>query len=298
MFRNLITWGSRTMLLAGIVLLTMASCSPTASTTMTYHVIGMPDSPRGATKPPGRQVVLKVSGAKSVLLTLRALKPAFEAATPGYRLDILSGPDTTTAVEATIKGVVDVAGMARPIKSDEAAQEMEYYQLGTAPIAVLAHAEVGVATLTGTQLTEIFAGTITNWAQVGGDDLPIVVFVLTEQALPTRSIREAVIGDRLFAKTATHIVTVQGDDMYSAVAGTKGSIGYGSWTVALLKKVGARPIALNGVVPEDRSYPVKTALGIGFLRYRQGDVQPLVDWLHSREAKVALQRLAVIGPDA
>ena len=61
-------------------------------------------------------VTLKVSGSGGIPAALEALKPAFEAATPGYRLETLTGTGTGGGVTGIIKGVLDMAAMAIKIR--------------------------------------------------------------------------------------------------------------------------------------------------------------------------------------
>jgi ABC-type Fe3+ transport system substrate-binding protein len=84
--------------------------------------------------------------------------------------------------------------------------------------------------------------------------------------------------------------------MQTAVAGTPGGVGFGSWPSALATGANVRPIALNGVAPGDSTYPIITPVGIGYLARRQADVQPLIDWLLSEQGQAALQEFDVIAP--
>src|SRR5512142_3226262 len=54
------------------------------------------------------------------------------------------------------------------------------YQVGTEDILIVTHLEVGIGPLTPDQVQQIFAGIITNWKDVGGNDLPIQVWTYAD----------------------------------------------------------------------------------------------------------------------
>ena len=62
-------------------------------------------------------VTLKASGSGTVTTVLEALKPAFEVATPGYKLEVLQGDSTGSGVTGILEGLLDVAAMARAPKT-------------------------------------------------------------------------------------------------------------------------------------------------------------------------------------
>lgn len=107
---------------------------------------------------PEVNVVLTVSGSGSATAVLSAIQPAFEADTPGYRLNVLSGSSTGGGVKGVIEGVLDVAAMARPPKAEETAQEIAYVEIGRAGQAVIIHPDISLTNLTSAQIIAIFTG--------------------------------------------------------------------------------------------------------------------------------------------
>jgi phosphate transport system substrate-binding protein len=241
----------------------------------------------------GPQVTLTLSGSGSATGVLSAVKPAFEADTPGYLLKILPGSGTGGGVKGIVEGVLDVAGMARPPKDKEAAQGVEYVSFGLAGQAVITHPDVGVTNLTADQVKAIFSGEITQWSEVGGPNLPIVLYVRDEGDSSTKALRSVIMGDTPFAETLAQVLTSQGD-MLAAVSGTPGSVGIATWPTALAAGAEVQPVNLDGIAPGNPVYPMVNPLGIGYLADRQADVQPLVDWLLSAEGQAALQEFDMI----
>jgi phosphate transport system substrate-binding protein len=83
--------------------------------------------------------------------------------------------------KALMNGTCDVADMSRFMKPDEFKAAIDR---GVTPIAqvvaldgiaIVVHPANPVAAITGAQIRDVYAGRITNWKQLGGPDLPIVV---------------------------------------------------------------------------------------------------------------------------
>lgn len=239
------------------------------------------------------QTTLTLSGSGTTTLILQAVKPAFESSVPGYVLDIRPGSGTGGGVTGLLEGVLDVAAMARPPKDEEAAQGVEYVEFGKSGVALYIHPNVGVTDLTATQVKAIYAGEITNWSQVGGSDQDIVLYARDEGDSSTKALRQVVFADTPFQE-ATQIFTSQ-SDMQAGVAGSPGSIGFGSWPAALATGVDVRAIVLDGVSPDAPAYPMTSPIGIGYLPANKTTVQPLIDWLLSPEGQAALGEFGVIG---
>jgi phosphate transport system substrate-binding protein len=247
------------------------------------------DDDEGDQPEPAKVTVLTVSGSGGTTAILEAVKPAFEADTPGYQLEILTGTSTGGGVKGVLDGTLDVAAMARAPKDDEA---IEYAEFGWTGQALFVHQGVGDINLTSEQASAIFFGKTANWSEVGGPDLAIVLYVRDDADSSTAALREAIFGDEPFPETA-QVMTSQGD-MINAVAGIEGAVGFGTWPAVVAKGANVKPVSVDGVNPADSSYPIVGALGIGFLADRQTDVQPLIEWLLSDAGKTALRKVDVI----
>jgi len=245
---------------------------------------------------PTSQTVLTISGSGSVTAVLEAIGATFATDTPGYTINVLPGSGTGGGVEGIVKEVLDVAAMARPPKDEEAAQNVDYFQIGLAGQAIITHPDNEVSDLSKEQMTDIFTGKITNWSDVGGPNLPIILFVRDEGDSSTKALREFALDDTPFPDNVADILTSQGD-MLNVVAGTPGSIGIATWPSALARESEVKPISIDGLEPGNPRYPMTSTLGIGYLTNRQGDVQPLIDWLGSEEGHTALEAYDVIIAD-
>lgn len=243
------------------------------------------------TNPP--LVILEASGSGTITIVLDTLTPAFEAATPGYRLEVLPGKSTGSGVTGILEELLDVAAMARPPKDEEIAQNIKYFELGLVGQALIIHPTVtGVVSLNQQQIIDVFSGKIVNWSEVGGPNMQIALYVRDEDDSSTKGLREAVLGETPFAETATTLFSQ--DEMVVSVEGTPGSIGIAGWPSILALQTNVKAVAIDGVGPDEAAYPILGSAGIGYLSKREGDIQPLINWLSSEEGKAALNALGFV----
>ncbi|MFN8371799.1 MAG: substrate-binding domain-containing protein [Anaerolineae bacterium] len=268
-----------------ILLMVMAAAACTAQPTPTVAPT--------ATTP---AVTLSVSGSGSVTPVLAAIADEFHAANPGIVLEVLPGSDTGDAVRGTVEGVLDFAAMSRAAKDEEVAQGIVYVPFGGSVTAIYTHADVGVSALTGEQLTGIFTGTITNWSEVGGEDLSIVVYIRDPEESNTVDIRETFIGDAAFAEVA-QLMNSQ-SDMQDAVAGVPGAIGYGTWATAVARAAQVVSLTVDGLGVDNAPETMQTVMGMGYMGNNVEAIQPLIDWLLSAEGQAALAAVGVVPLEA
>jgi phosphate transport system substrate-binding protein len=92
----------------------------------------------------------------------------------------VSGPGSGAGIAALINGTSDICQASREIKQKEIdtakAKGVEPYeiQVATDALTVIVHPSNPISELTIAQLSAIFTNQITNWAEVGGNDAPIV----------------------------------------------------------------------------------------------------------------------------
>lgn len=259
---------------------TVAGCSP---------AVQAPPTP---TAQPSRTVVT-ISGSGTVTSVLEAMQADFEAAQSEYTLQILPGSGTGGGITGVMDGTLDVAAMARAPKEEETAQGLEFTTLGRAGVSFVVHPEVTVTDLTPEQVRGIFFGEITNWEEVGGDDLPIVVYVRDEGDTATSVLRSNLFEDTEFPETTAAVLT-SARDMITSIEGTPGAIGFGTWPGIKAANSTVVPLTVNGFTPEEAEYPYITELGLGHVEARTAVVQPLTEWLATDGAQESLQELGLI----
>lgn len=243
---------------------------------------------------PVEQTTLTMSGSGSVLALLTAAEATFEADVAGYNLNLISGSGTSAAIKGALDGTLDLVAMARPPKEAETADGLQYTQFGSTGVAILVHPDVEAEDLTAEQVKAIFMGETTNWSDVDGQDLEIVVYVRDEDESATGRLRKDIVGSDPFPETVAGVLTSVGD-MISSVEGTPGSIGFATWTAVATGDKDVKAVTIDGVKPDDGNYAVILPLGVGYAEDKLDAAKPFIEWLVSAKGQAALQKLGVIG---
>jgi len=123
---------------------------------------------------------MKIAGSDTMVQLGQALVKAYMAANPGKSASVQGG-GSGTGIAALLNGSADIASASREMKPKEwdlarsKGIDIKEYVIALDALAVVVHPSNKVSKLTIAQLSDIYAGKITNWKQVGGADKEILV---------------------------------------------------------------------------------------------------------------------------
>ena len=118
-------------------------------------------------------------GSDTMVNLALAWAEAYQPAHPEVTLSVTGG-GSGTGISALISGTTDIANASRAIKAEEleAAHANGIEPLETVvardAIAIIVHQDNPVSQLTLQQISDIYTGKLNNWAELGGEDRPIV----------------------------------------------------------------------------------------------------------------------------
>jgi phosphate transport system substrate-binding protein len=212
---------------------------------------------------------LSVVGTGDGIELLRALGAAYSADNP--QTIILVPPSIGSGGGlAAVGGDKEVlARVARPLTDSERALGMIATPMFRLPSAFFVHRGANVVDLTAQQLTDIYAGKIVNWADVGGANVRIKV-VRREEADSTLTVlRQSMPGWKDLAITEKSKTAITTQDCIDTVKNVEGAIGFGPYTKALEMELAV--VKVNGRFPTDRDYPSAVTVS---LVHKQATVTP------------------------
>jgi phosphate transport system substrate-binding protein len=244
---------------------------------------------------PPVKVVISGSGGTATLL-----KPLAEAfrhqGHSNWSFEFLSGAGTSGGVKGALDGTLDLGAMARPPKDEELAQGLKYIHFATDRVAFVTTQDIAISALTSQQVKDIFAGKITNWAEVGGPDATINLLVRDEDETNTQILRKTLFEETPFP-TGAVVFTGEGD-LRKALTSSSQAIAYVSYGGLKLEKVPANTVVVDGLDPTDfsRDYPYTKPAGVAYIPANAAKVQPFLDFIVSEEARKLLAEQGTPAP--
>ena len=199
--------------------------------------------------------VVNVSGSTSMESVVRALGEAFKEMYPDVTVNY-SGTGSGAGVEAAQTGTSDIGLSSRELKEEETAAGAVANVVAKDGVAVIVNPANGVEDLTVEQIADIFSGKITNWSELGGEDMEIAVYG-REAGSGTRGAFEEIVGV-VDACQLTNEYSSTGD-LVGNVAGNENAIGYASLSAVdeTVKAVKVAGVECTEDTVKDGSYAIQ-----------------------------------------
>ena len=173
--------------------------------------------------------------------------------------DLIQFSKTTQSYRDLMWGNADLLIAAEPAEVIWQEKAEQNFDWNMEPFAVdalvfVVNADNPVDSLTVEQVQKIYTGEITNWSEVGGDDLPIVPFQRNAEAGSQTAMLKLVMKDLPMMEAPADYVRGAMGDLIEAVAaydGTHAAIGYTVYYYAKDMKMadGLKILSIDGVVP-------------------------------------------------
>ena len=236
----------------------------------------------------GSSIVIK--GSTTVLPVAQGTLEAFMKKNPQVQMS-LSGGGSGEGIKALIDKTTDIATSSREIKKEEITLAQTK---GIKPVAhVVAHDAIipvvhpknKVGNLSIDQLSQIYQGKITNWKEVGGEDLKIVVISRDSSSGTFESwdhfvMKKAKVTPRAQMLASNGVIV-------TAIAKNRYAIGY--LGIGYINK-SVKPLQVNGVTASvqtalSKEYPLSRELYMYTDGDAKGDVAKYLGFVKSTEGQ-------------
>ncbi|TMB78477.1 MAG: phosphate ABC transporter substrate-binding protein [Chloroflexi bacterium] len=186
------------------------------------------------------------TGGGGAIAAVNALAKRFSESHPGVVFQIdETGSDA--GVNLATSGGVDFGFTSRALTASEATQ-LSAVGIGLAGTCVIVNAANPVKNLNKEQVRQIFAGDITNWKQVGGQDLQIKVFIREANAATRGSFESYFFGGKAtYVKDATEVFELE--QTLKAVGSFGASIGMATASSRTVSETTVNVLTIDGVAP-------------------------------------------------
>ena len=273
---------------------------------MTFGLVGCgSESPQSAdTAEQGKNVesvelngTIKLAGSTSMEKLCEAMAESFMEKNPGVTVTV-EYTGSGAGLESLAAGSVDIGNASRGLKDEEKASGAVENIVAIDGIAVITNKSCSIKDVTSKDLAKIYSGEITDWAELGGKEQPIVV-IGREAGSGTRDAFEELLEVKDGCVYAQELDSTGA--VLAKVAATPGAIGYVSLdvvddTVSELK--------IDGVEPtEEEILAVKYMLQRPFVMATKGEisgqnelVQAWFNYINSDDGKEVIKQVGLIIP--
>lgn len=231
-----------------------------------------------------------------------ALGPLVQKVAADYQSKC-SGASITVQLTGSGAGLTAVSGGNAGIgNSDVYASAAKYpglvdHQVAVIPFAVVLNSQVtGVTNLTSAQIKDIYTGKVTNWKEVGGPSLPIVVISRPSGSGTRVTFEQFILGGTTESVSGpSHLTESTTGAVQKAVSGTAGSIAYlAASGIGTMKAISIDGVAESDANIQNNTYKFWNVEHM----YTKGDAtglaQALIDYMTSPTAKQLAQGLHFI----
>jgi len=198
---------------------------------------------------------MEIAGSTSVQPVADKLAQAYMEKHPNVKINVQGG-GSGLGIRSVSQGIINIGTSSKELNSNES-KGLKQYLIGKDGIVIVVNSQNPVENLNKSQISDIYAGNITNWKDVGGNDGKINV-ITREDGSGTRSVfQKFVMGKNSIKGDA--VVLTSTESVAQAVKGDPNAIGYMSLTGF---KGDLKALKVDGVYPTEEtifngSYPIQ-----------------------------------------
>ncbi len=246
--------------------------------------------------------VITVKGSDTMVILAQRWAEQYMTNHPGVTIQVTGG-GSGTGISALINGTTDICNASRPMKQSEREKlKQRFNTLGVEikssrdGLAVYVQESNPVKELTLQQLKDIYTGKITNWKDVGGNDVKIILYSRENNSGTYVYFKDNVLGGEDYAASAQNMPGTAA--VVNAVAKDKNGIGYGGAAYGKgirfvkvkrdAKSEGYEPIKEHVMTG---NYPISRFLYMYTRSKPTGALKEYIDWILSTEGQEIVSKV-------
>lgn len=247
----------------------------------------------------GTAGTLTIKGSDTMVILAQSWAEQYMSSHPDAIIQV-SGGGSGTGIAALINGTTDIATASRTIKEDERRTiaerrggEAHETRAALDALAIYVHEDNPVRSLTIEQLRRIYRGEVERWSEVGGPELPIILYSRENNSGTYAYFKEHVLDELDFAAEAQTLPGTAA--VINAVSQDPGAIGYGGIgfgsgvrTVPIAEGDGP-PIAPTLANATSGAYPLARYLHLYSVGAPSGLAADFIAWVLSPEGQALVE---------
>lgn len=234
-----------------------------------------------------KENTIKIAGSTTVLPIVQAAAEYYMKINPDKNVSVRGG-GSGIGIKSIINETIDVGNASRKINKleNELLQNKNNDIIETAiaydAISVVVHKDNPISDITLKELRLIFSGKITNWKEINGDNLDIIVISRDVSSGSFEVFNHVVLHDDLLKENSMRLAS--NNAVATTVGYTHGAIGYIGLGYINDK---LKPLKIEGILPsrasvQSRMYPLIRKLYVYTNENRSETVWDFIDFLLSK----------------
>lgn len=229
---------------------------------------------------------ITIVGTGDGVAVLKSIGDAFSKAN-GVTITVPDSIGSGGGIKAVGADEAKIARVARKLKDKEAPLGLTYTPFATIPTVFCVNSSVTVDNLTAKQVADIYAGTITDWKEVGGNSEPIRVVRREDGDSTLEVLQKTFPGFKDITITDKAKTALKTSEMVEIVTGKAGAIAFGPLDVALANNL--KVLKIDGKAPTDAGYPSAVTMAFVYKEANNtGSIKQFVEFATSSAAHEAI----------
>ena len=244
---------------------------------------------------------ITMKGSDTVLPLAQRFAETFEKINQDLNISVTGG-GSGVGITALEEGTTTIAMSSRELNTAEKLKLMElkkeYKEIIIAKdaLAVVNHPSNKVNQLTKNQIRDIYTGKITNWKEVGGDDMKIVVYSRESSSGTYEFFKEHEMDQQNYATSVLNMPA--SGAIIQSVSQTKGAIGYVGLAylnadvqdIKVSIDEGKTFVAASIENAINKTYPISRPLFYYYLSKDEELIKPYLDYVMSAEGQALVKK--------
>lgn len=248
---------------------------------------------------------IKVKGSDTVLPLSQLEAEHFMNDNPLQTVTVTGG-GSGVGISSLIAGTTEIAQSSRKIKFDEKFklqvknESVEELIIAYDALAIIVHPTNPINNLTREELEDIFTGKISNWKELGGEDLKIIPYSRETSSGTYEFFKEAVLNNKNFMNGIMSMPATGA--VVQSTSQTKGAISYiglgylnnSIKAINVSYDKGSTFIEPTIANAKNKTYPIVRPLYFYYLSQHSNSVQPFIDYIFSSKGQNLVSELGLI----
>ncbi len=242
---------------------------------------------------------IRINGSGACLAMLKPLMEAYGKENRGISFQVEKPLGSSGAIKALLADAIDIAIVARPLKTEEMIRGARLVNYGKTPLAVITEEKVPVKNISTRELEDIYYGKIQEWPN--GKPLRIILRPMEDADTKILMRLSAGMAEAVARAHQRRGVMIAETDFqsYEAVSRTGGGIGAVGLPVILSGKLPLNVLALNGIKPSRRNlangtYPLSKNISFVTMGRLHGAAAKFLEFIYSNKGRAIAEKAGVL----